>query len=324
MIASAWSPAVRRRARSHSIPAAPITAAKATWPIPSPIRLISRCTRKKPTVGASTPTTIPAANASRMNSSSSMRVRRVVPDAGQLLRATVEDDPLAHEYESLHEPLDRAELVRDVEDRDPELAVEALEQRAERLLRRDVDAGRRLVEREQRRPRGERLRDERALLLTAGEPQQRPAGEVRDPDALERLVDGGAVLGPQPSERPQRCPPGLDHLSYRRGRVHAEMGALREVADALTLACSSRGLAEQEDAPARRPLEAECEPQQRRLSASVGARDRDELTGLDAKIDAGQDRLPVRVREVDAVELERYRHPSAARKAARFRSINVM
>src|SRR5436190_17667373 len=96
--------------------------------MPSPIRLSSRCTRKKPTVGASTPTIAPAANASRMNSRSSMHVRGVVPDAGERRRRAVEDDPLAHEHEPLDDVLDRAELVRDVEDRDGELAVQPLEQ----------------------------------------------------------------------------------------------------------------------------------------------------------------------------------------------------
>ena len=83
----------RRRARSaparapSRYPAA--TPANATWPIPSPIRLSCRWTRKKPTAGASRPTIAPAAKASRMNSSSSMRrgCRRVVPDAGEVARA---------------------------------------------------------------------------------------------------------------------------------------------------------------------------------------------------------------------------------------------
>ena len=70
--------------------------------------------------------------------------------AGQ---AAVEDDPAADEDEALDEALDRAELVRDVEDRDGELTVEAGEQLRQGLLRLDVDARRRLVEDEQRRPR---------------------------------------------------------------------------------------------------------------------------------------------------------------------------
>src|SRR5215218_7245319 len=172
--------------------------------MPSPIRLISRCTRKKPTVGATTPTIAPAANASRMNSRSSMDVRRVVPDTRQARRRAVEDDPLADEDETADEVLDRPELVRDVEDRHRELGVQPVEQRGERLLRLDVDTRRRLVEDEQRRARGERFRDEGALLLSAGEARQRPPREVRHPDPLERLVDRLPVLVPQASEQSQR------------------------------------------------------------------------------------------------------------------------
>src|SRR5881409_3388045 len=154
------------------------------------MRLISRWTRKKPTVGASTPTTAPAAKASRMNSRSSMRVRGVVPYPGQLRRWPVEDDALAHEDEALNEVLDSSELVRDVEDRDAELAVQAVEQCCERLLRLDVDARCRLVEHEQLRPGRECFRDERALLLASGEARERAVRELRQPDALDRLADG--------------------------------------------------------------------------------------------------------------------------------------
>src|SRR5438046_2337665 len=159
--------AAARAAHSGEMPSryTAATPAKATWPIPSPIRLICRCTRKKPTTGATSPTTAPAAKASRMNSRSSMRVRGVVPEGGQGLGRPVEQDALTDEHESLHDVLDRPELVGDVEDRHAELAVEPLEQDGERLLRRDVDACRRLVEREQPRLAGERLRDQRALLL---------------------------------------------------------------------------------------------------------------------------------------------------------------
>src|SRR2546430_7174577 len=187
MSASAWSPAVRRRARRVSIERAPATETtsavstsgrssrypsatprKATCPIPSPIRLSRRCTRKKPTAGARSPTTMPAPNASRMNSRSSMGVRGVVPDTRQGRRGPVEHDPLPNQDDPLDEVLDRAELVRYVEDRHPELVAQPHEQRRDRLLSLDVDARGRLVDREQLRLSGQRLRDERALLLTAG------------------------------------------------------------------------------------------------------------------------------------------------------------
>src|SRR6188508_476493 len=102
------------------------------------MRLSWRWTRKKPTAGASRPTTAPAAKASRMNSRSSMDMRRVVPEAGEILRRAVEDDAAADEHEPLDEALDRSELVRHVEDRDRELAVQAVEQVCQRFLGLDV------------------------------------------------------------------------------------------------------------------------------------------------------------------------------------------
>src|SRR5437899_1144884 len=86
-----------------------------------PRRPSRRWTRKNPTAGASSPTTMPAPNASRMNSRSSMRVRRVVPDTGQGRWGPVEHDAAPNQDESLDEPLDRAELVRDVQDGHAEL-----------------------------------------------------------------------------------------------------------------------------------------------------------------------------------------------------------
>src|SRR5919198_1209979 len=85
--------------------------AKAACPIPSPIRLMPRWTRKKPTAGASSPTTAPAANAKRMKSTSRMDMRGVGPVAGERRGGTIEDDPAAHEDEPLDELLDGSELV---------------------------------------------------------------------------------------------------------------------------------------------------------------------------------------------------------------------
>src|SRR5437773_6349148 len=242
------------------------TPAKATCPIPSPIRLISRCTRKNPTVGASTPTIAPAANASRMNSRSSMGVRGVVPDARQVGRRAVEDDSLTHQHQPADEVLDGAELVRDVEDRHAELAVQAIEQRRERLLRLDVDTRGRLVEHQEARLGRERLRDERALLLPTGEPRQRSLRERRQAHPLDRLVDRLAILGPQPPDEAQRRPAGLDELAYRHRRMQGDLRALGEVPDPPAVADA--------DATARRALEAEHEPEQSRLATTVRAGDR--------------------------------------------------
>src|SRR4249919_1113228 len=116
-----------------------------------------RCTRKKPTAGASNPMTAPVANARRMNSESSMGMRGVVPVVREGSRRAVEDDPAPHEDESLDDVLDRAELVGDVEGRDAPVASELVEELGEGFLRGGVHARGRLVQHEERRLARERL-----------------------------------------------------------------------------------------------------------------------------------------------------------------------
>ena len=210
---------------------------------------------------------------------------------GSSRRRPVEDDPLAHQHEPFDEALDGAELVRDVEDRHAELVVQPMQQLAERVLRLDVDAGRRLVEHEQPRMRRERLRDERALLLAARQRAQPPPREGAQADALERLVDRVVVVPAQPAVRPQRRAPRFDDLAHGRRRVQPDRRPLGEVADARAVAEAPGGLAVEQHLPARRPLEAEREPEQRRLAAAVRPGDRDELPLLDPQVDAG--RAPV-------------------------------
>ena len=72
----------------------------------------------------------------------------VVPVGGELGRRAIEDDSAADENDALDKPFHRAELVRDVEDRDAESLVQPAEKRAESLLGVDVDTGGRLVENE--------------------------------------------------------------------------------------------------------------------------------------------------------------------------------
>src|SRR5919108_5415930 len=144
--------------------------------MPSPMRLMFRWTRKNPTAGARSPTTAPVAKASRMNSDSSMRVRGVVPLRGEVAGRAVEDDAATHEHEPLDDPLDGPELVRDVERRHPPVLVQAGEEPCEGLLRLGVDAGRGLVEHEERGLAREGLGDEGALLLAAGERRERLVG----------------------------------------------------------------------------------------------------------------------------------------------------
>src|SRR5262245_19874323 len=250
------------------------------------MRLMRRWTRKKPTAGARTPITAPTAKARRMNSESSMDVRGVVPDARELGRRPVEDDRAAYEHEALDVVLDRAELVRDVEDSDPEVGVEPRQELAERLLALRVDAGRRLVEREQPWFARERLRDQRALLLAARETAELRIRPVPEADELDRLVDALAIGATQPPDDPARRQRSRGHdLADGDGRVEHQRRALREVAERGTTREPFRRFPVQAHGPCARALEPEDEPEQRRLAAAVRARDGDELALADPQVD---------------------------------------
>jgi hypothetical protein len=126
------------------------------------------------------------------------------------------------------------------------------------------------------------------------------------PESLVRgRVDRFPVAGAEAPERAQRRPAGGDDLAHGGRRLDAELRALGEVPEPRALAEVVGRLAEQPHAAPRRLLESQHEPQQRRLAAAVGARDRQELTRLDPEVDPLQDRRSVRVGEVDACQLDR-------------------
>src|SRR2546430_1705081 len=247
----------------------------------------------------------PAAKASRMNSNSNMDMRRVVPDPRKRRRRAVEDDALADEHEPLDDMLDCTELVGDVQDRDVELVVEAREQLGEGLLRCDVDARRRLVQRQELGLGRECFRDERALLLPTRQPGERSLRERAQADALDRLLDRLAILGGQPADRSQRRSAGGHDFEHRGRRLHAELGTLGEVPELRPLAEPVRSVAEEADTPGVRALEPEDQPEQRRLTTAVRPGDRDELACFDLEAHVAKHRLSGQVREAHSVELDR-------------------
>ena len=250
-------------------------------------------------------------------------VGRVVPHAGEPARRPVVDDAAADEHDPVDDVLDGAELVGDVEDRDAEIRAQRLEQEAERLLRRGVDARRRLVEREQRGLGGERLGDQRPLLHPAGERPQRRIRPILEPDGLDRARDGIAVGAPQrPPDARRGEPPGGDDLPHRHRRLAEEPRPLWQVADAAAAATLAGRLAEHAHRARARALEPEHEPEQRRLAAAVRAGDRNELARRDRERDILEHADAGPVAERDAVELDdgaaQLVHPSAFRRVARF------
>src|SRR5438093_3451113 len=266
--------------------------------MPSPTRLNLRWTRKKPTAGASTPTTMPAPNASRMNSRSSMCVRRVVPDTRQGRGGPVEDDLASNQDESFDESLDRAELVRDVQDGHAELVSQPLEQRGDRILCLDVHAGRRLVEDQQVRLRRKCLGDERALLLAAGERRQPAVGLGLEAHPLDGVAHRNTVGTCERPEQPRaRRTPRGDQLADRERRVDPGLRPLREVADLPR---------EPLDAARSGLRESDGQADERSLAAAVRAGDRDELSALDLEIDIAEDGRAGSVCERDGLEPKRY------------------
>ena len=178
--------------------------------------------------------------------------------------------------------LDRAELVRDEEDRHvPSSRVQLGEQRRERLLRVDVDAGGRLVEHEQVRLAGERLRDERALLLAAGE-ASRAARVERSPRPTRSIAVVDALRG-----RAARSGPSRPRRATRPAATTSRDGDRRLDPELRALRRGSRSASARWARPAGSPKSAAVpvcgrsrpseEPQQRRLAAAVRAGDRDEL-----------------------------------------------
>jgi hypothetical protein len=230
-----------------------------------------------------------------------MDMGRVVPTRRESIRVAVEDDAAADEHEPVDVLLDGAELVRAKEDCHAEVPVELLEESGECLLRVHVDTGRRLVEDEQIRARGECLREERALLLPSREPAQDRPSLAREVDSFDRLVDDGAITA---TEEPARNEAASDDFADRHRRVDAELCPLREVSDpssARELGCR---LPEQERLAPPRLLEADRDTQERRLAAAVRPGDGDELSGLDLEVDIVQDLGPTGVGEADVRQLD--------------------
>ena len=168
----------------------------------------------------------------------------------------------------------------------------------------DVDARRRLVERQQRRLGGERAGDERPLLHAARERPQRVVRALREPDPPDCATDGNPIVGAQRADRPaNREPPRLDHLAHGDRRAGVELRPLAHVPDPRSPPVA-RGDTEEADATGRGSFEAENQAQERRLAAAVRSGDADERAGLDRQGDVVQDRWAAAVGEGDPRDLD--------------------
>ena len=135
--------------------------------------------------------------------------------------------------------------------------------------------------------------------------RKRRVGPVGEPDRLDRARHGLAVGATQRAPDPgRREPAGGDDLPHRHGRLAEEPRALRQVADARAGGALAGRAAEDAHRARRRPLEAEHEPEQRRLAAAVRPGDRDELAGRDGERDVLEhgDSGPVVERDVGELD----------------------
>ena len=122
-----------------------------------------------------------------------VRVLRGVEDGAH--RAGLDDPARVHDRDPVAGLGEHAEVVRDQDQRQPELLAQALEQLQHLRLHDHVERGRRLVGDHQRRPAGQREGDHHPLALAAGELVGVAAPERRrQPDGLEQLVDPPAHL----------------------------------------------------------------------------------------------------------------------------------
>ena len=80
-------------------------------------------------------------------------------------------------------------VVRDVDERRPELVLDSLELELHLLAQLDVEGAERLVEEQRRRPVDERACERDALLLAAGELPRPPPLEALEPDDVQDLED---------------------------------------------------------------------------------------------------------------------------------------
>ena len=234
-----------------------------------------------------------------------MDVRRVVPEARKLAWRPVEHDPPADEDNAFHEALDGPELMRNVEDRHAEITVETVEQSCKCLLGLYVDPRRRLVQDEQLRLRCERLGDECALLLPAGETHEWPLGDAGESDARNRFVDELAVASRKtPQKSRARQAPGDHDLANSGRRVEPKLRSLSEIAEREAPGEPVSRYVGKERLADSGSLQAEDEAHERRLAPAVRPGDGDELAGLDTQIDILQDRRTNRIGKGDPSKLE--------------------
>ena len=135
-----------------------------------------------------------------------------------------------------------------------------------------VEVRERLIEEQQPRATDERVRDQDALLLTAGEPADTRIGEALGVDGIQHLLDERppGPGGPRHAEA-VRVDPEPHEIARAQRNIRVEQELLRHVADRAMTASVLAGVGEpaKKHAPSARRLQAEDHSEQRRLPRAV-------------------------------------------------------
>jgi hypothetical protein len=190
--------------------------------------------------------------------------------------------------------------VGDVHERDPDIALDALELELHALAHLQVERAERLVEQEHGRPVDDGPGDGDALLLAARQLVGLALGEVAEVDDLERRANLRVDLAPgQPGLARTECDVVAD------AQVREERVMLEDHVRGAPVRWLARDVPAVDQDPAGvRDDEAADHPQGRRLAAPARTEEREELAGLDVERQRA-DRHEVAVPLRHAVEADR-------------------
>ena len=207
----------------------------------------------------------------------------------------VEDgDPIAHRERLFL-------VVRDVDERHPELLLDLLELDLQLLAELQVERAERLVEEQRPRRVHDRARERDALPLAAGQLAGLALAVPLEPDAGERLARLRAALRLRDLPHAQAVLHVLLHRHVREQRVVLEDGVDRPVERRATGDVRPAEL----DPALVGPLEAGDHPQRRRLARAGRAEHREELAARDVEVDPvdGRD-VPVPLPHADDADVD--------------------
>ena len=189
--------------------------------------------------------------------------------ADDLLGGAADRAPGGEVDDAVHDGQQRVDLVRGDQHRDLLLAGDAGEQRHDFVGAAQVEVRQRLIEQQQPRPGDQRVRDQDALLLAAGELADARVGEALGVDRVQHLLDERppGPGGPRHAEA-VRVDPEPHEIARAQRNIRVEQELLRHVADQAMPASVLAGRLDQH-APRARRLQAEDHPEQRRLARPV-------------------------------------------------------